>query len=96
MLRLRLLLLSLLLAITFSAQLIHASSHVDAISADACTICLHSQTSHPAPVISLAAPRFTLLPLPLAAPAALQPSIAPRYRCLARAPPPAAPPAITV
>lgn len=94
--RLRSLLLILLLIAAFSAQLVHASSHVDAVSADDCTLCLHSQSSHPTPTISLAAPLFTLLPLPLPAPPALVVTLAPRYRCLARAPPLAALPAITV
>jgi len=100
MLRFRPLLLTVLLVpllvLALSMQVVHGCSHIGAPGADDCTLCLHSQASHPNPVTVMAAPVFTLLPLPLLAAPLVVVTIAPRYRRLARAPPVAVYPATPV
>jgi len=87
MTHLRLSLLTLLLALGLSAQIVHGSSHISDQTAAACKLCLHAQAAHPAPVSASAAPIFTLLPLPLPAPSLAVSAFAPLHRWLARAPP---------
>jgi len=96
MFRLRLSLLTLLLALGISAQVVHGCSHISDHAAAECKLCLHAQVAHPNPVVPLAAPLFALLPLSLSAAPLVVTAVAPLRRWLARAPPAPARPATLI